>query len=301
MNDTIVIIQGTTASGKSDYAYEYAKAHNGELINADARQVYAYASIGTNQTTYNDIPTHCIGYVDPLEIYNAFRFYTDCKNAIIAIQEKGKVPVIVGGTMLYIDILTGRTPLEIHDDSFALFQDEQRNILSNISLTDIQQKIITSYPDIFAKLNNSEKNNTQRLINRYIYLSFYKEHTPQTLPPLFEKGMYIKYGVSVPKEMLQQRITKRTNKMFVDGLMSELAGLFTKYPETIALAKTIGYEEFLTDKHTCYPHISISEYISLLSNNNIEKIKDTITLHTLQYAKRQMTWLKKDTEITWIH
>ncbi len=282
----MVIIQGQTGTGKTDLAYQIAKSCNGEIISADSRQIYRMADIGTNKEVFSDIPTHLIDIVNPNESYSAWEFRKDCLETLHTILAKNKLPIIVGGTNFYIDVLTGRRKLSPIDEAFKLFENEQQKLLKDIDLTSLHKMLSNISPEVFSSLNNSEMHNKMRLIRKIAMHSYYKS-LPQyeEINPL--DGFFImQIGIQVDKQSLEDIIATRTEKMFQKGLIKEAADIAIQFGTGCTIMQTIGYKELIPvinhDKH------------------ELKKIKNEIMVHTLQYAKRQLTWMKKDENISWI-
>ncbi|MDO8430670.1 MAG: tRNA (adenosine(37)-N6)-dimethylallyltransferase MiaA, partial [Candidatus Taylorbacteria bacterium] len=162
MKIKVVVIQGPTAVGKSDYAVKYAVEHNGEVISADSRQVYKGLDIGTGKITKEEmrgVPHYLLDIVDPSEKFNVEKYKVLAQKAIEDIHNRGKLPIICGGTGFYIDAVINNIiyPNVPHNEKL---RDELEN-KNSFELFEILNKLD---PAFATSLNNSEKNNTHRLI-----------------------------------------------------------------------------------------------------------------------------------------
>ena len=284
-----IIIQGSTGVGKSDIAYELAKMLNTELISADSRQVYKGANIGTNKTTFEDIKTYLIDTIYPDEQYSAFTFLNDAKKIIKEKYADKKIPVIVGGTAFYIDILTGRQKLYKSDKNFEQILKSTKEKYSNFSNKELSYELSRIDPIKFSNLNESEKLNGQRLIRRLgesIYKIGFGGEAMKQVEAL--KGYeFIKIGILPPQDY-DEILNDRANNMMQKGLRHEVEEIYEKYSFNVPVLNTIGYKEFFDDQQKLKPiYKDVNEILPLIIN------------HTRQYAKRQMTWLKRDSDILW--
>lgn len=266
----IVVIVGPTASGKSSIAMEVASRFNGEIICADSRTIYKEMDIGTAKPSSSDqtkIKHHLLDIVDIDQDFTVANFKELANKAIKDICIRGKLPILVGGSGLYIDSL-------IYDFSFRYLPNKSRRTeLNNLSVEELQDIII--HKSLPMPTNSK---NPRHLIT-VIESSGAKPNKNQ----LRENTLLI--GINLAKEKLSANIEKRLDSMFNDGLEKEAQKLFTKYGEDYAPLKTIGYQEFI-------PYINGVESI----NNVYQKI----LVHSKQYAKRQITWFKRNQDINWV-
>ncbi len=275
MKPKLIVILGSTATGKTGLAIKLAKQFNGEIISADSRQIYKEMAIGTAKPTKKEmkaVPHHLIDFIGPDEDFNVALYKKRALKAIQNINKKGKIPFLVGGTGLYIKAI-------IDNIDFP-------KVKPNKKLRgQLEKKSTEELFKIYKKLDLKgakliDKNNKRRLV-RAIEVSkltkkpFWVQRKKQV--SLFDT---LQLGIKLPKKELKKRISKRTDKMFELGLEKEVKRLKKKYMKS-PLLSTIGYAEWFQDKDK-------------------KKIKEAIKLHTLQFAKRQMTWFKKDKRINWI-
>jgi len=275
----LIVVLGPTASGKTELAIRLAQKFNGEIVSADSRQVYKEMNIGTakpcrNKTT--KAPHHLLNVVYPNQEFNVAIYKKLAIKVIKDIQRRGKLPFLVGGTGLYIWAIVDNLKFPKVSP-----QEKLRKELKEKSLKKLFQ--------IYKKLDPEgakliERENKRRLIRaievcKATSKSFWKQRKREK--PLFDA---LQIGIKLPKEKLKERIEKRVNKMFKRGLEKEAKKLFEKYGPIPSL-QTIGYQEFRN-----YFEGKITK----------KEVKEKIILHTFQYARRQMTWFKRDKRIFWV-
>jgi len=272
----IIAIAGLTASGKSFLSLKLAKDFNGYIINADSRQIYKELKIGTAQPKLdkiknniwytNNIRHFLYGQVSIKDNYNLFRYQQDVQR--ILDKEEG-LPILVGGTGLYIDSIIYNydlQPLNKRNTDFS------RKKLEKMDIEQLQSLI---EPAILDSLNNSDRNNPIRLIRTIERRNInYRKGLPT-------KHLYLFLDIEIKE--LEDKIKKRIKAMFKDGLLKENKRLIKKgYNYEIPAMQSIGYQEF-------------EEYFK--NNKSLKEVESDIILHTLQYAKRQRTWFRKNKEI----
>ncbi|MFA6446236.1 MAG: tRNA (adenosine(37)-N6)-dimethylallyltransferase MiaA [Candidatus Paceibacterota bacterium] len=283
MKTKIVVIVGPTAVGKSDFAVKYALENDGEIISADSRQVYKNLDIGTGKITVEEmrgIPHHLLSIVDANEIFNVDKFCIYAKKAIENISSRGKLPIICGGTGFYIDSLANNT---IYPD--VKHNTELRDELKNktpAELINILNDLDTEY---VHNLNNSEKNNKQRLI-RSIEIAKELGKVPGILK---NDAQYdIKWiGLQLPFPELKERIHARLIKRIDGGMLEEAERLHIN---------GLSYER-MEDLGLEYRYLSRYLQYSITKDEMIEQLESEIC----KYAKRQMVWFKRNKEIEWIN
>lgn len=273
----LVVILGPTASGKTDLAIDLAKKFNGEIISADSRTVYKGMNIGTAKPkNLKGIPHYLIDIASPDEDFNAAIFKQEAIKKINSIIEREKLPILVGGTGLYI-----KSIIENFDFPLVKADEKLRKKLENKNTENLFR--------MYEKLDKEgskiiDKNNKRRLI-RAIEVSlslnepFFKERKKE---PQYD---ILQLGIKVNKEELETRIRKRVDQMIKQGLEREVRKLYKKYSFSVPPMQTIGYREWEN-------YFNKKESLE----GTIEKIK----INTIKFAKRQMTWFKKDKTIKWI-
>jgi len=268
MDKKLITIVGTTASGKSGLAMELARCLDGEIIAADSRTVFKGMDIGTAKSSYEDrqeIPHWGLDLVEPGERFTAADFQAYANSAIDDIQARGKQPIMVGGTGLYVDSVLFN--FDFRDDTA-----EPR--------ADLQDKTIDELLEMINQVDRAAfvVQRNRRHIMRFLETG---EHPNQN--KVMRKDAVV-YGMQLPKNVLRKRIEKRIEIMFKQGLRKEVDELIEKYGWGSEALTGIGYREF---KPFYDEEISMSQ------------VKRDIAQNTLRYAKRQRTWFKRNLEILW--
>lgn len=268
----IIVIAGQTASGKNELAIKLAKDFNGIIINADSRQIYRDLNVATAKpipekikkdgTWYiSNIPHYLYGFASLETQYNIFKYQKDVSRLIK--QNKDKVIFLVGGTGLYIDSVVMQYNLPKNTDT-------NYTELTNEELIEIIGKR-------YLELNESDKKNRRRLES--IAKQINQPNKSRNL-----KHLYL--ILKVEKDILKERITDRINVMFKNGLLEENQKIWNKYKNySLPSLQTIGYQEF-------------EDYFN--GQIDLDTLKNLIITHTNQYAKRQLTWFKRNKEAKFI-
>ncbi len=280
-----VLITGPTATGKSHLAMLLAEKLNGEIVNADSMQVYKGMDIGTAKPTKEDfkkIPHHLFDICEITERFSAGEYAKKASTVILDIFERGKLPIIVGGTGLYTRALVK-----------GFFQERSVDFTVEESLKKTISKIGNSYLyNILKKIDPSfaskvEVNDTQRIIRGltfYFTNSFPLSSMWKETEPYLKEVEYITIGLTADRKELYEAINKRVDKMFKEGLLDEVKSLLKK-PE---------YREL-----HCFKAIGYRELIDYLDGNcTIDEAKEEIKKNSRRLAKRQITWFK-DEKIKW--
>ena len=283
-NKNCLVIAGPTAVGKTPLAIRLAKHFNTQIISADSRQCYKELNIGVakpSSTGLGKVKHYFIDSHSIREDVNAKIFESYALKAIDTIFLKYDIAIMVGGTGLYIKAFC-----EGIDEIPVVDGDIKKNIISNFQTSGIkwlQSEIEKNDPLYFRK---GELQNPQRLM-RALEVKLFTGKSIIEFQTQQKKKRYfniIKIGLELPKEQLHQNINNRVDDMMRNGLLEEVKSLYS-YKHLSAL-QTVGYKEL-------FEHLELK--ISL--DEAIEKIKT----NTRQYAKRQMTWFKKDREVIWVN
>lgn len=271
MKNKIIVVCGPTATGKSDAAVELALAKNGEIISADSRQVYKGLDIGSGKITQEemkDVPHHMLDITDPKEIFSVEEFVSQGKKVIDEILQKGKLPIICGGTGFYIDAL-------IYDIHFPQVPPNEslRKELESYSLEQLQTKLLELDPERYTSIDIK---NPVRLI-RAIEIA-----TELGKVPLLERNspyeiewMYLDF----PDEVLKERIYKRLINRLDQGMLNEAKKL-NEEGVSFDRMKQLGLEYRYQAMH-------------LLGEITYEEMIEQLNTKIWQFAKRQRTWFKK--------
>ena len=283
----VIVICGPTASGKTKLSIELAKQINGEIISCDSMQVYKDMNIGTAKPTTEEmqgIKHYLIDYVSPTKRYSVSDYKKDAKKAINEIIAKNKVPIIVGGTGLYIDSLI----YEIEYPEIE-FDEQYRNKLEKEveekGLLELYEKAKKIDSEAIQKISKTDKKRILRILEIYHSTGKTKtelEKQSRQKEPEFE---YHVYALSWDRDILYQRINKRVDMMIEQGLIQEVEEITKKYKTFPTAMQGLGYKE-------------VVEYLDgkITKEEMIEKIKQ----ETRRYAKRQLTWFRKNKQTIWL-
>lgn len=283
----VIVICGPTASGKSMLSIELAKKINGEIISADSMQIYKDMDIGTAKVTKEEmqgIKHYLIDVVSPDERYSVADFKKDAENCIEEILKNKKIPIIVGGTGLYIDSIVNRIEYnEIYTD--LRYREELEKIAEKEGLDNLYKIAMEIDMEATKKISNNDKKRIIRILE--IYKSTGKTKTELEIESRKKMPKYdfTLFGTIIEREKLYNKINLRVDKMIEDGLIEEVKKIFKKYDKFPTSMQGIGYKE-------------IKEYLDekCTKEEAIEKIK----METRRYAKRQITWFKRNKNIIWL-
>lgn len=271
--DQIIAIVGPTGVGKTKLSVSLAKILNGEIINADSTQVYKELDIATAKVTEDEkenIPHHLFDIKNIEENYTVYDYQKDCRAKIAEIKKRGKTPIIVGGTGLYIKAA-------LYDYNFSL--ENISNSYDNTSTIDLYNKL--------KEIDNStliHPNNRKRIIRA---LNYYENNNNSISSK--EKSNKLLYdvifiGLTTDRDILYDRINKRVDEMVSNGLIDEALNLYNKKIDTKAVMTPIGYKELFS----YFDHnISFDEAINLIKKRS------------RNYAKRQYTWNNHQIPVKW--
>lgn len=282
----VIVICGPTASGKTALGVELAKKINGEVISADSMQIYKDMSIGTAKPTEHEmqgIKHYLIDFVSPDKRYSVADYKKDAKKAIKEILNKGKIPIIVGGTGLYIDSL-------IYEIEYAniQFDENYRKELEKKAeeegLNILYEEAKKIDEEAIKKISLNDKKRIIRILE--IYHATGKNKTEQEAESRKEiEYNYKVFAIKWEREMLYERINKRVDIMLEQGLIEEVKKILEKYEEFPTAMQGLGYKEVVDYLNGVYT-----------KEEMIEKIK----METRRYAKRQMTWFRKNPQTIWL-
>ena len=284
---TVIIICGPTASGKTALSINLAKKINGEIISADSMQIYKDMDIGTAKPTVQEmegIKHYLIDCVPPSKRYSVADFKVDATKAMEEIIQKEKIPIIVGGTGLYIDSLVyginyNETKIDLEYRNYLEKQAKEKGLEH---LYNMAKEID---PDAMKKISQNDKKRICRVLE--IYKSTGKTKTQLEQESRSEEIPYnFKiFAINMDRAILYDRINKRVDIMINDGLIEEVKSLTSKYKEIPTAMQGLGYKE-------------IVEYFNgkYSKEEAIEKIK----MESRRYAKRQLTWFRRNKNIIWL-
>ncbi len=285
MKPRVIVIVGPTASGKTSTSIEIAKELNGEIISADSMQIYKEMNIGTAKPSMEErdgITHYLMDIILPDELYNVTMYKKMAEAAIEEILAKGKLPIIVGGTGLYVStLINGIEFSEVKED--AEYRKEMQALAESKGPNYIHDMLREVDP---VAADNIDMNNIRRVIRA---LEIYKV-TGKTKTQLDEESKkeikydYMVYGIETPREKLYERINLRVDKMLEEGLIEEVKSLLEKYELSKTALQGLGYKEV---KAYLEEQITYDEMVEILK------------METRRYAKRQLTWFRKEEQIKW--
>jgi len=271
MMPPLVVIVGETASGKSALALELAERFNGELICADSWTVYRGFDIGAAKPTRREkmlVSHHLLDVADPLKGFSAVKFQELARDAVVEITSHGKLPIMVGGTGLYIDSV-------LYDYGFlGAPSPELRTELSALTLDRLIERATAAGFDLHD-IDLRNKRRVMRVIENEGARPTKKELRPNTLV----------LGLRTSREVLVERVTARVDAMLAAGLEAEVQELAERYGWEVEPMKGIGYREW-------------RQYF--LGDRTLAETRARIIKSTMDLAKRQRTWFKRNSSIHWL-
>ncbi len=281
----IVVVAGPTASGKSDLAMRLAEEFDGELICSDSMQVYRQFDIGTAKPTLSEqklVPHHQLDLIEPDENYSAGKYERDTSIIIRQIQQRGHLPILVGGTGLYYRALMygisniPDIPKKIRQELFSLQKEHGTSYCWEQLQKYDPQTAKRIHPNDTSRIMRS----LEVLLTTGTSIADFQKQQP------FAEARYPFLAVAYEWErsVLYERINQRTLKMLKSGWIEEVEMLLESYPPELKSLQSIGYRE-------------IVEHI--LNKLKWEQLVREIQRRTRQYAKRQITWFRREAKIQW--
>jgi tRNA dimethylallyltransferase len=280
----IIAIVGPTASGKTALSIALAKKYRSEIVSADSRQIYRDMDIGTAKPTVAEresIPHHLLDIKNPDEEYTVADYKRDAVATIKNILHRGKLPILVGGTGLYVDAVIDNLDIPKIKADPELRAEIEKDIAEN-GLAAVFKKLIDRDPEAARIVDAKNPRRIVRALEVAILTGEPFTAQRKKNEPLFDA---LKIGINPPPEILHHRIDLRVDLMLQDGLVNEVETLVKKYGAACAVLDAIGYREIIG---------------FLNGKMSLEQATDIIKHNTWRYAKRQMTWFKKDKNIRWI-
>ena len=289
MPPKILVIVGPTASGKTRMAVELAQRHNGEVISADSMQIYRTMDIGTAKPTQEEmggIPHHMIDVADPEEDFSVARYVEMAAQCVDDVLARGKLPIVAGGTGLYIDsLLSGRTFAPFSPDS-ALRGELERELAEKGGQA-MLEALAQVDPEAAQRLHPNDHKRIIRALE--VYRSTGKTITQhnretQAIPPRYNA---LTIGLAFQdRQAMWRRIDQRVDEMVAAGLEDEVRRLLTSgiSPKCTAM-QAIGYKEFTQ---------------ALSGEMTWQEAADVVKLRSRQYAKRQLTWFGRNPNTRWV-
>ena len=288
MAEKILVVTGPTATGKTALSVELAKKLGGEIVSADSMQIYRGMDIGTAKVTkaeMQNIPHHMIDIADPSEDYSVSRYVEEADAAVRGILSRGRLPIVAGGTNLYIDsLIAGLDFAEKAED--AALRESLNKQYDDIGGEAMLEHLRSFDPERAAKLHPADKRRIVRAVEIYILtgetITRHDEETKKR-PKRYDA---VKIALTfADRAVLYDRINARVDKMVSDGLFDEVKGLLDSGLSSACTSmQAIGYKE-----PAAYFRGEMSKDAAI----------ELIKLSSRRYAKRQLTWLRRDTTVLW--
>lgn len=284
----VIVICGPTASGKTNLSIELAKRLKGEIVSCDSMQIYKDMTIGTAKPTKEEmqgIKHYLVDCVSPEERYSVANYQKEALEAIEKIINKGKIPIIVGGTGLYLNSLI--YGIEYKDEEIDLdYRKSLEEIAERKGLSELYYMAKEIDPQAIENISINDKKRICRVLE--IYHSTGKTKTEQEIESrkVEPKYNYLIFGINMEREKLYERINKRVDIMLELGLIEEVQEVLKKYKTFPTAMQGLGYKE-------------VVEYLQ--GNLTKEEMIDKVKMETRRYAKRQLTWFKRYKDIIWLN
>ena len=302
----IIAIVGPTASGKTTIGVKLAKKFNGEIVSADSRQIFRGLDLGTGKdlSEYGEVKYHLIDICEPGEEFNLFKYTELAKTAIQDILSRGKLPIIVGGTGLYIQALV---------EGFALKSKQNTDNRIQLSREQLEQLDTKNLQEILKKIDNeafeklSDQKNPHRLIR-----AIERAQSGTVMTKVKPDWDFLQIAIDLPRDTLNKRIDTRVESRFKTGMLEEVKGLIKSGVDPNWLVglgleyKIIGL--CLLNQKSKFKNQNENSKLKiekLIENcklkieyfESFDAMKETLKLRSHQYAKRQVTWFKRFSEI----
>lgn len=284
----VIVICGPTASGKTSLSIELAKQINGEIVSCDSMQIYKDMTIGTAKPTKEEmdgIKHYLLDFVSPDQRYSVAEYKKDAENTIEKIISEGKVPIVVGGTGLYLEALIYNIEYQNIEEDM-----EYRNKLYEIEREQGLNKLYEMASKIDSKAMEKISPNDKKRICRVLEIYHLTGKTKTELEEESRKNEpkynYKLFGITMDREKLYERINLRVDIMINQGLIDEVKNLLEKYNNFPTAMQGLGYKE-------------VVEYLNGLITK--DEMIDKIKMETRRYAKRQLTWFRKYKNLIWIN
>ena len=272
----VVAVVGTNASGKSALGVELAKRYDAEIISADSRQVFRGLDLGSGKITPEEmqgVPHHLIDVREPNEFFSMADFQRMSYAAIDGILARGRLPMIVGGTGLYVDSVLDGYLLSDREPDLAY-----RAELEKLTTPQLYDMLLTLVPD--AQVDRNNRNRVMRMIERI-------HDGDDAVPGKQPRYRSLRLGVSWPREVLAQRIDERLKMRVEQGMIEEVQGLMDRG----------ATKEFLLGLGLEYRFIT--QYLTGAIPDRDEMLR-LLAIAIKQFAKRQMTWFRRNPDIVWL-
>lgn len=289
MKKNLVVLLGPTAIGKTELSIGLAQAVGGEIISADSMQIYRYMDIGSAKVTREEqagVPHHMLDIVDPEEDFTVSDYKREAELIIDRLNEEGKLPIVTGGTGLYINSLVYKlnfTRAEANQD----LREELEKLAEDKGVEEVHSILEAVDPETASKLHPNDLKRVIRAIEIYresgVKASDYNKNFRSEL----EDYNLTMLGLTMDRQKLYERINERVDLMMEAGLLEEIQDLIARgYTKDLVSMQGIGYKELINH---------------LEGNMGLEESIELIKKKSRNYAKRQLTWFRRDERIQWFN
>ena len=273
----VIVVLGPTGVGKTKLSIELAKIYDGEIINADSMQIYKELNIGTAKITESEkenIPHHLFDIKEVNEEYSIYDYQSDCRKMINTISQKGKMPILVGGTGLYIKSALYDYKLD--------YDNNDKNTYDELTNEELYNKLKSIDKEAEGKI---DKFNRRRLVNA---INYFKKNNTSIINNKTSDLLYnvVFVGITTDRDILYSNINKRVDKMIEEGLVEEVKKFYKKNIYTKPLTGGIGYKE-------------LYEYFE--GKVSLEVAIENIKRNSRRYAKKQYTFFNHQIPIKWFN
>lgn len=282
----VIVICGPTASGKTSLSISLAKKINGEIVSCDSMQIYKEMDIGSAKPTVEEmqeIKHYLVDFVSPEKRYSVSEYKEDASKAIEEIINKGKTPIIVGGTGLYLNSLIYN--IQYNEMEVDLnYRRELEKEAEEYGLEVLYNRAKEIDPEAMEKVSANDKKRITRVLEIY-------NATGRNKTELEKKSRkevpynYLIFGINMERSILYDRINKRVDIMLEQGLIEEVKNLINKYSNMPTAMQGLGYKE-------------VKEFLD--GNISKEEMIEKIKMESRRYAKRQLTWFRRNKSIKWL-
>ncbi len=283
----IVCVVGPTASGKTDFAINLALERNGEVVSCDSMQIYRYMNIGTAKPSPEEmrgVPHHMMDFVDPRDSYSVAEFVKDARECIEDILRRGKLPILCGGTGLYIDSIVNQIEFSEEETDFA-YREDLKKLAEEKGVEAVHRLLQESDPVAAEQIH---PNNVKRVIRaleiqKTTGMTKTEADYRARKTPIYDAEIY---GMDLEREELYRRIDLRVDNMMEMGLLEEVEDLLKRgIPKTATAMQAIGYKELV-------------DYFD--GTQSLQECVEKIKQESRRYAKRQLSWFRRNKKIFWI-
>jgi tRNA dimethylallyltransferase len=288
-----IVVLGTTSSGKTKLAVDLARRYNGEIVGADSRQVYKGMDIGTGKDLeeYGEVPYHLIDVVSPMTNFNLAKYQRLAKRALEDIASRGRLPIIAGGTGLYLQALVD--DYQLKDSKPDL---KRREDLEALGREELWKRLLKINPDFAARVNDSDRLNPRRLVR---YLEILEDQAgTEAIASHHNRENFLLFGLDCPKDILEERIRVRLrDRLDKQDLVGEVKRLHENGVSWKRL-ESFGLEYRFVSRYL--RNVAARQCLASTYDDMVDKLGTAI----IQFSKRQKTWWrrweKQGIKINWV-